>query len=92
MIEPAAAPSTDPNRRRRAVIRIHEQLIHDLLQLPPDIEVRCISDDPLRSTIDIMVTSPDLPIVDEGACPYGGQLLPFDVNVLSPGAPELATD
>ncbi|MFD5245031.1 hypothetical protein ACFWIW_10830 [Amycolatopsis sp. NPDC058340] len=23
---------------------------------------------------------------------YGGQLLPFDVNVLSPGAPELATD
>jgi len=23
---------------------------------------------------------------------YGGQLLPFDVHVLSPGAPELATD
>ena len=65
----AAAPPTDPNRRRRAIVRINEELIHDLLQLPPDIEVRWIADDTLRSRIDVMVTSPDLPVVEEGAVP-----------------------
>lgn len=63
------APPTDPNRRRRAVIRIDERMIHDLLQLPPDIEVGWIADDPLRLRIDVMVTSPDLPVVEEGAIP-----------------------
>jgi hypothetical protein len=68
--DPAAtAPPTDPNRRRRAVIRVSEELIHDLLQLPPDVEVRWIADNPLRGRIDVMVTSPDLPVVEEGAIP-----------------------
>lgn len=69
MTDPATTTPADPNRRRRAIIRINEELIHDLLQLPPDIEVCRIADNPLRSRIDVMVTSPDLPVVDEGAIP-----------------------
>lgn len=69
MTEPATVPPTDPNRRRRAVIRVNEQLIHDLLQLPPDIEVLAVASDTLRNTIDILVTSPDLPTVLEGNYP-----------------------
>lgn len=67
--EPDSPAPIDPNRRRRAVIRVHEELIHDLLQLPPDIEVRAFALDMLRNTIDVMVTSPDLPVVEEGAYP-----------------------
>lgn len=63
----AAAPSADPNRRRRAVIRVSEELIHDLLQLPPDVEVRHCMPGHGGFTIDVFVTSPDLPVVDD-AC------------------------
>lgn len=68
MTEPEA-PALDPNRRRRAVIHAHEGLIHDLLQLPPDVEVRAYAFDIPRNTIDVLVTSPDLPVVPEGNCP-----------------------
>lgn len=69
MTEPATVSPTDPNRRRRAVIRIPEDLIHDLLHLPPDVEVRWVKDNWLRGCIDVMVTSPDLPVLDAGAHP-----------------------
>ncbi|HEY3479683.1 MAG TPA: hypothetical protein VGL02_12370 [Streptomyces sp.] len=62
-----AAPAVDPNRHRRAVIHVHEGLIRRLLGLPPDVEVRHCTPGFGGFTIDVFVTSPDLPPVDE-AC------------------------
>ncbi len=67
MTDPATAPPADPTRRR-AVIRIHEQLIHDLLQLPLDVVVHHVAPGYMGWTIDVAVTSPDLPECPEAAC------------------------
>ncbi len=64
MTEPATAPRTDPNRHRRAIICVHPQLIHRLLALPPDVEVRHFGASHDSLGINVIVTSPDLPEVD----------------------------
>jgi len=57
----------DPNRTRRAVISVAGELMHDLLQLPPDVEVRHFGISPDSLTINVVVTSPDLPELERGA-------------------------
>jgi hypothetical protein len=61
------ASAADTALRRRAVIRIHEQLIHDLLQLPSDFRVLHVAPGHMGWTIDVGVISPDLPECPEGA-------------------------
>lgn len=59
-------PPLDPNRRRLAVIPVHEELIHRLLGLPSDVQVHHVAVGYGGFTIDVAVTSPDLPVCDEG--------------------------
>ena len=73
--DPAIAPpATDPDRNRRAVIPVHGELFHRLLGLPPNVHVHHFAVAQDGFSINVAVTSPDLPECEPGL--YAPPLMP----------------
>lgn len=60
MTDPATAPPVD-TRYRRAIMSVSTDIIHQLLMLPPDVHVHHFALGQSGFTIEVAVTSPDLP-------------------------------
>ncbi|MEA5366073.1 hypothetical protein VA596_41555 [Amycolatopsis sp., V23-08] len=72
--QPSSPAPTDPNRHRRAVIPVHGELFHKLLGLPPNVHVHHFAVAQDGFSINVAVTSPDLPEVEPGL--YAPPLMP----------------